>query len=257
MKKLIVKKINVLKSVAITGMLSTAVLVSCKKEEILSVVDPNVVIDFEDITIGAKGYVDSIGSINQFDSRNFVFQCVNNGYFEKGFALSTLVNTSIPGYLNMYSVFAGVGANNSKTFIVGTDGAKIKLPNKPVNLISLDITNTTYAALSMISGDEIAKKFGSDKNAKGEIDGTNGKDFFKVWIKGYSLGKVNDSIEVYLANFQSSNISEHFIQKTWKTIDISKLNTSDSLKFVLKSSDVGDYGMNTPAYFAIDNIVYK
>ncbi len=256
MKKQIAKKINVLKSVAITGMLSTAVLVSCKKEDIVAIVDPNIVIDFEDITIGSKGYVDSIGA-NQFDSRNFVFQCVNKGYFEKGFALSTLKDSITPGYVNMYSVYAGSGASNSKTYIIGTDGAKIKLPNEPVKLFSLEITNTTYAALSMRDGDKYGKKFGSDKNAQGEIDGTNGKDFYKVWIKGYNLGKVKDSIEVYLANFQSSNVSEHFIQKSWKKVDLTKLNTSDSLKFVLKSSDTGNEGMNTPSYFAIDNIIFK
>jgi hypothetical protein len=42
---------------------------------------------------------------------------------------------------------------------------------------------------------------------------------------------------------------------TWATVDLTTLPAATrKLKFTLSSSDVGGFGMNTPAYFAVDNI---
>jgi hypothetical protein len=249
MKKQIAKKINVLKSVAITGMLSAAVLVSCKKEEIQAVVDQTSVVGFEDITVPVNGYIDSVGVTNQFSTTSFTFQSIYNSqysYLEKGFALSTQKDTITEGTKSQYASYAGSGSGNSNTYIVSVGTSMFKMPTKATTLISLDITNTTFAALSMKNGDQFAKKFTAQD-----------KDFLKVWIRGYAAGKIKDSIEVYLANFQSTNPSEHYIQKSWKKVDLSKLNPVDSVNFKLESSDNSPYGMNTPAYFAIDNIIIK
>lgn len=229
----------------------TIVAVSCKKEDVTKVTDTLdtsiSIVDFEDITIGEKGYVDSVGNTNQFDSKNFIFQCkydTNYHYFAAGFALSNLKDTVTKGFENMYSVYAGSGSINSKNFVIGTNDAVIKCPSKKPSLTTVDITNTTYAALSMKDGDNYAKMF-----EKG--------DYFKLKITGFSLGLVKDSVIVYLADFRSEISTNHYIQKNWKTVDISKLSNSDSLKFNLYSSDNGQYGMNTPAYFAIDNLRAK
>ena len=249
MKKQIAKKINVLKTVAITGMLSAAVLVSCKKEEIQAVVDQTSVVGFEDITVPVNGYIDSIGVTNQFSTTSFTFQSIYNSqysYLEKGFALSTQKDTITVGTKSQYAAYAGSGSGNSNTYVVSVGTSMFKMPTKATALISLDITNTTFAALSMKNGDQFAKKFTAQD-----------KDFLKVLIRGYAAGKIKDSIEVYLANFQSTNPSEHYIQKSWKKVDLSKLNPVDSVNFKLESSDNSPYGMNTPAYFAIDNIIIK
>ena len=108
----------------------------------------------------------------------------------------------------------------------------------------IDITNTTYAALSMKKGYNPAKKF-----EKG--------DFFKIVINGYLNGVVKNSIDVYLADFRSQNANDHFILKSWKTIDISSLSNTDSLVFNLTSSDNNNGGMLTPSYFALDNLKAK
>jgi hypothetical protein len=238
-KSMFVKNIRL---VLVASLITTAI-VSCKKEDITKVtesLDNSIsVVDFEDLTVGPKGYVDSIGITNQFDSKNFLFQSVYTGYFSKGFAISTKTDTITEGYLNMYSVFAGIGSAGSKTFIIGTDGAKITCPTKKPALTSIDITNTTYAALSMKNGDGFTKKF-----AKG--------DFFKLVINGYSTGLIKNSIEVVLADFSSENTNSHYIQKNWKTIDLSKLSNSDSLVFQINSSQGG-----VPSFFALDNLKAK
>jgi hypothetical protein len=246
-KSMFVKNIRLV----LAASLFITAIVSCKKEDVTKVkesLDNSIsVVDFEDLSVGPKGFVDSMGITNQFDSKNFIFQSIYDkqySYFSKGFAITIKTDTIIPGINNKYSVFSGIVSSSNKTFIIGTDGAKITCPTKKPALTSIDITNTTYAALSMRNGDQFAKKF------------TKG-DFFKLMIHGYSLGKVKDSVEYYLADFRSDNVSTHYIQKTWKTIDISKLSNVDSLIFKLSSSDNGQYGMNTPAFFALDNLKAK
>jgi hypothetical protein len=252
-KSMFVKNIRLV----LTASLFTTAIVSCKKEEIKKVtesLDNSVsIVDFEDLTVGTKGYVDSIGITNQFDSKNFIFQSVQdsyvwdgktNYYLAKGFAISTLNDTITEGNTNSYSVYAGIGGANSKTFIVGKNGAKIICPSKKPALTTIDITNTTYAALAMKKG-----FFNADAFKKG--------DFFKLVINGYSLGNVKDSVEFYLADFRSEDVKQHYIQQAWKTIDISKLSNSDSLIFRLSSSDNSNGFMDTPDFFALDNLKAK
>jgi len=39
----------------------------------------------------------------------------------------------------------------------------------------------------------------------------------------------------------------------WAYVDLTSLGSADSLQFFLSSTDVGIFGMNTPAYFCLDN----
>jgi hypothetical protein len=41
----------------------------------------------------------------------------------------------------------------------------------------------------------------------------------------------------------------------WSEVDLSSLGEVKSIEFALSSSDVGTWGMNTPAYFAADTVV--
>jgi hypothetical protein len=252
-KSMFVKNIRLV----LAASLFTTAIVSCQKEEIKKVtesLDSSIsVVDFEDLTVGPKGYVDSIGITNQFDSKNFLFQSVGdsyvldgktNYYLAKGFALSSKTDTITEGDKNPYSVFAGIGGAGSKTFIVGKNGAKIICPTKKPLLTTVDITNTTYAALAVKNGYQMAKKFG-----KG--------DYFKLEIKGYSLGKIKNSVEVFLADYRGDDATKYFIQKSWKTVDISSLSNSDSLIFNLTSTDTSGIWMNNPDFFALDNLKAK
>ena len=41
---------------------------------------------------------------------------------------------------------------------------------------------------------------------------------------------------------------------TWEWVDLTSLGVVYGLEFELTSSDTGAYGMNTPAYFAMDDL---
>ena len=107
------------------------------------------------------------------------------------------------------------------------------------------VTNSAYAALSMKDGDSFGKKFGSG-------------DWFKLSIEGYDKNdvKTGTTVEFYLADFRTA--TSQGIITTWTKVDLRPLgNKVHTVKFTLDSSDVGDWGTNTPAYFCFDNLAIK
>ncbi len=172
-----------------------------------------------------------------------------------GFSVSNTTDVTTAGFSNQYSSFVGSGANSSVTYgvfysngIIVTDGS--------VKLNSVMITNTTYAAISMRDGDAYAKKFGESVNAAGDDDGTNGEDFLKVWVIAEDLaGNEKDSVEFFLADYRFADNTQDYIIDAWTSVDLTGFNfLVQKLSFKIESSDVGGFGMNTPAYFAIDDI---
>ncbi len=168
-----------------------------------------------------------------------------------GWAISSMRDTVTPGFFNQYSAITGGGADGSDTYAVSfATGANIislvdDLQGEVVD--GLYITNGTYGFLSMRDGDSFAKKFG----------GASGMDpdFFRLTIKAYHDGELSeDSVDFYLADFRFSESDMDYIVDGWQYVDLSDLGPVDSLQFALASSDVGQFGINTPTYFCVDNI---
>lgn len=173
-----------------------------------------------------------------------------------GFAISSEVDVTTAGWGNQYSCFAGSGASASAKFALWYANGEITF-SVPTQAVSMMVTNTTYAALSMRDGDDYAKQFGSIYNADGEVDGTNGKDWFRLTITGMDAdNEPTGTIDFYLADFRSDDSLQHFILDVWEWIDLTSLGTVQKLVFELQSSDVGEWGMNTPGYFALDNLTF-
>ena len=49
-------------------------------------------------------------------------------------------------------------------------------------------------------------------------------------------------------------IRDSYIIKDWTSIDLSSLGVADSISFTVASSDIGQFGINTPTYICIDNV---
>lgn len=215
-------------------------------------------VTFDDLTLAAESYYDGSDGAGSFVSGGITFPNEYNdqfNYWSGGFIYSNTTDVTTAGYTNDFSAFAGSGSS-SANYGVNYGGGSLDLGSEKV-LASIDITNTTYAALSMRDGDSFGKQFGSSENAQGSPDGTNGEDFFRLLITGYDANY--DSIStviVYLADYRFADNNQDYILDTWETVDLSVLGAVQYLDFALESSDVGDWGMNTPAYFALDNLVY-
>jgi hypothetical protein len=215
-------------------------------------------VTFDDLTLSPESYYDGSDSSGGFISGGVTFENQYNhewGYWSGGFIYSNSTDVTTAGYTNDFSAYTGIGASGSANYSVNYGGNIDFSVEK--ELISITVTNTTFAALSMLNGDAFGKVFGSPNNAQGTPDGTNGEDFFRLLITGYDGD--NDSIGtviVYLADYRFADSTQDYILDEWQTVDLTPLGNVRYLDFALESSDNGDFGMNTPAYFALDNLVY-
>jgi hypothetical protein len=233
-------------------------LTACDKEETKKVIN----VGFEELNIPELGYWNGSDMSGGFTSGDLIFENSFTDWgggmvYWSGFGYSSLGDVTTQGYENQYSSYAGSGVDNSENFLVGSiDFYSETLPTiSYIDTISgfepfiIWVTNTTYAALSMEYGDFASKKFGGESG--------NDPDWFKLMIIGIGLdNQPKDTVEFMLADYTFQDHSDDYIIQQWRPVDVGKLGYVKSLKFSLSSSDVGDYGMNTPAYFCLDQISY-
>jgi hypothetical protein len=216
--------------------------------------------NFENLYPGTNGFSINAGG-GSFVSGGAAF---NNDYgvdptygpYWSNWAISSVTNHNTPsGFENQYASVVGGG---SPTFAVAfeyatgsdpliADSAYIDIA-PGLQAKSIDVTNTAYTYSLMKIGDpnNYARKF------------TDG-DYYRLTITGYdSTGGVGNSVgalDVFLADYRygASTVLDY-----WKTIDLTSLVGAKSLRFGLYSTDLNanpDFGFNTPAYFAADNLV--
>ena len=203
-------------------------------------------------SFGTGGFIEDVALFENYYDQDY--------FYWSGFSVSNITDITTAGYSNQYAAFTGIGGDNSTNYAVyASTGKVIFTENKGVHLSSIQVSNTTYAALSMRDGDAYAKQFGSANDANSVPDGTNGEDFFKLWIVALDADNARiDSVEVFLADYRFADNNEDYILDSWLTVDLSTITAPVyGLDFKLESSDNGDWGMNTPAYFALDNLTFN
>jgi hypothetical protein len=177
-------------------------------------------------------------------------------YWASGWALSKIINNKVepPNFAeHLYSAAPGYGVENGnkgKALMVGQNGSFFYLQRRSANDFPLKgfyVSNSTYAYNSMKFGDMFAKKFG----------GTSGKDqdSFILIIRSYKQSMVVDSQRVILADYRFADSAKDYILNEWKFVNLKDTYT-DSIAFELQSSDVGQWGMNTPAFFVLDGVEF-
>ncbi|ASS49175.1 MAG: hypothetical protein A3D31_04395 [Candidatus Fluviicola riflensis] len=215
-------------------------------------------VTFDDLTLDTNSYWSGSDGSGSFVANGITFPNEYDmqwSYWSGGFIYSNSTDITTAGYTNDFSAYTGIGADGSANYGVNYGGNLDFVT--PRVLSSIDITNTTYAALSMLNGDSFGKQFGSPNNAAGNPDGTNGEDFFRLLITGYDVN--NDSIGTvtfYLADYRFADSTQDYILDTWETVDLSSLGEVRYLDFELESSDTNALGILTPGYFALDNLIY-
>ncbi len=250
-----------------------------------------VVVDFDDLVLTVEPYwtgpdpngVDVAGQ----------FGLERHGYFEShgarfvnrydlqyrswnGMAFSNVTDNTTPGFMNQHSAITGSGRGAGEDIYAIASGYHDLAtnvaqpvafdPTSPSHLDALPyfeapagmraqsvwVTNATYPALAMrdgIEGDFPVEKFGGPS-------GTD-PDWFKLSAYGTDATGVplTNSVEFYLADYRSSDPSEDYIIDEWTLVDLTPLAGAHRIHFNLSSSDVGSFGMNTPGYFALDDVL--
>ena len=215
-----------------------------------------VAIDFEELPLDALEYYNGSDGAGGFTTRGAWFNNQNSGYWS-GWAYSEATDTTTPGVTNQYSAITGSGFGSSAQYGVaynasdaGSGGLIPKIILPPgAEPRRVQVTNTTYAALSMLHGDTFGKQFGGPSGSD--------PDYFLLTVEGRNSAEtVLGSVDLYLADYRFSDSNADYILDQWTELDLSPLAGLgvEKLAFRLESSDNSIFGMNTPAYVAIDNL---
>ena len=218
------------------------------------------VADFEDLILAQESYWNGSDGSGGFVSGDSYF---NNNYTAAygswdAWAYSNVTDNATPEMVNQYSAITGGGVNGSANYGVSYVSSWAATPamisfgadtgeDYGTTISGFYITNTTYAYYSMLQGDPHAKRFGGESGDDG--------DWFKLIITGITeSGYTSNTVEFYLADFRFADNSYDYIVDSWTWVDLTGLGDVIGLEFSMGSSDVGDWGINTPVYFAMDNL---
>lgn len=217
-----------------------------------SAAEPVVLTDFSDLTLSPESSWNGSDLSGGFTSGGLYFSNNYNADWGSwdGFGYSNMGDTTTPGYNNQYSAITGGGHAGSPNYGVAYAGfagpPTITLPSS-VKLDSMMVTNTTYAYLAMKDGDSFAKQFGGP-------DGTD-PDYFKLTIAGFDGTASKGEVDFYLADYRFADSGDDYLVDTWQPVDLTPLGEVDRLELSWDSSDVGAWGINTPTYAAVGQIV--
>lgn len=215
-------------------------------------------VTFEDLTLASGSYFNGDpGNLSNGQSVSLpivsggvafsnTFSVAPDGSYTywSGFAASNVVNTTDPSFTNQYASFPGGGYQSPTYGIAYADGASFTLP-APGTVSGFEIANSTYAYLTMANGDP----YGFTTPL------ANNQGFLTVTAAGFLQGNPTGSADFYLADF--TTVSSAGILAGWAWFDLTGLGTVDMVSFTFTGSDTGLYGLNTPAYFAIDDLIYS
>lgn len=155
------------------------------------------------------------------------------GWFYGGIAMSNYIDADEThnSYNYQLAVPKSNGSNNFAVVQAGsaTNQAVLSFSDGAHVIKSMQVMNTTYALYSSWAG------------IKGDL--ADGYKFAVTVTADNGASK-----EIVLAE-NTTAIED------WTNIDLSSLGAVKSLTFTFSGTNSGDYGLNTPAYVAIDNIV--
>ena len=147
------------------------------------------------------GFTETVG---QFTSGGAAFPNVYDNAFESwsGWAYSNVNDKTTSGVGNQFAAYSasGGGVNGAGSTYAVAYGATsaygtpptITLP-QPSEVVSADVTNTTYAYLSMLNGDAFAKKF-------------TPSDWFQLAISGFAPnGQLTGTVDFDLRKVRTSS----------------------------------------------------
>lgn len=209
---------------------------------------------FENLTLEKDSYWNGTDDTGSFVSGAFKFENGHQAYdygtfiydYCYGFFYTNSTATTYTGNpaVEQYNSIVGKGAEQSATFatynVNAYDEKKVTVLGEAREVSGFYVTNAAYSYTSMLNGDDYAKKFGAD-------------DWFKLTVTGYDAkGEQTGTVDFYLADLRDSE--KAYIINTWRWVDLTPLGKVKSLGFSMSSTDTGDWGMNTPAYFCMDNL---
>ncbi|MDZ4198993.1 MAG: DUF4465 domain-containing protein [Kiritimatiellia bacterium] len=213
------------------------------------------VVDFDDLSLpGENGYWNGSDESGGFFSGGVFFTNDYNAAWSswQGFSYSNVNDPGTPGYENQYAVYQpgkdrsgmgnyAVGYYTQPSFWSPEFRPRLTLAS-PAEVLDLYVNNTAYVALSVRDGDGFVSPFEEG-------------DWLRLRIAGLDdlLNPVGSEVEVYLADYRDGKT---FIMDSWTQVNLGDAFGSavKHIEFRIDGTKTGDFGLDTPAYFAIDDL---
>lgn len=172
------------------------------------------------------------------------------GFAEGGTAISNYIDSNIEEHATYEYQLAVPETNGSQNFAVVYCDAYIHFPDGQKHIIkSMDISPTTYQLGVSKFGNESASAL------------TESGSYLTLVVSAYEMLPDEQGVLVATTVGQPLTIDlakDGQFMETWTKTDFSALGEVYGLKFTMTGSDVSEWGgINTPAYFAFDNVVVK
>jgi hypothetical protein len=226
----------------------------------------DVTVGFEDLPLtvpplqeyagpGGGVYYDGSDEAGGFESGGVYFgNSYNTAWMSwSGWAYSTTADMETTGYTNGYSSVSGTAASGD---VYGVVYYSAYDPVPEIHLLAglrtpqaIKLNNNTYTFYALRDGSYPATAF------------TTG-DYFKIILTSFTdedeqLGQV----EFFLADFREETEPDYIVDE-WDTVDLSPLNGGTigqvaKIQISFESTDIGDYGINTPTYAVVDDLIIR
>lgn len=183
-----------------------------------------------------------------YETDNLTFEHFYNeefGYWG-GFALTRKFDTDAANGLfeNQYAVYNASASEGDGALIFYYDSY-----NEPCDIVlkdatmltsvRLNLTTYTYASITDEDINSYARTF---------ADG----DYLKVVFTAMSADEALDSVECYVVDYRDG---KRFVATNWDIYDLRSLGKGyDAVRMTIETTDVGEYGANTPLYIALDEL---
>ena len=147
---------------------------------------------------------------------------------------SVTADPAQPYFVGYYSSWAMEGPSNQVIF-VDKDGSETFEP------VGVYVCNHPWPYYGCEHGDGFGEPF-----AEG--------DYFELIAVGVAPDRTEKRVSINLVEFTDGQL---IALNDWTFFDLSELGEVTSVYFELNSTDTGDYGMNTAAYFCMDKFQVK
>ena len=185
-----------------------------------------------------------------FENEVFEFEYFYNEEYAYwgGFALSNVKDTDPANglFANQYAVFNDSAASGENFLIYYYDSfnepCDIVL-KKPVHLsdVKLNLTTYTYASITNEAINDFARAF------------TDG-DYLKVVFTAMKGNKITGVDECYVVDYRDG---KRIMATDWTEYSLVNLGRDyDHVRVTIETTDIGEWGANTPLYIALDDLVY-
>ena len=185
-----------------------------------------------------------------FENEVFEFEYFYNEEYAYwgGFALSNVKDTDPANglFANQYAVFNDSAASGENFLIYYYDSfnepCDIVL-KKPVHLsvVKLNLTTYTYASITNEAINDFARAF------------TDG-DYLKVVFTAMKGNEITGVDECYVVDYRDG---KRIMATDWTEYSLVNLGRDyDHVRVTIETTDIGEWGANTPLYIALDDLVY-